>query len=156
MAYDIAALDELIDLVQKRPFVGPPAYYGPRDFMGNPLAPRPFDGCSTSCRPRNRPWQHTFAWGLCAHAPESARPQPTVSLLGTFRAEDGETSIAATVFTVPQLAARVEEALRTVPVRFGPGALAMLGRGETVGLSGGEYGAMALAVAMMLTEEGNR
>lgn len=39
MAYDIAALDELINLIQKRPLVGPPAYYGPRDFMGNPLAP---------------------------------------------------------------------------------------------------------------------
>lgn len=40
MAFDIAALDELIDMVQNRPIVGPPAYYGPRDFLGNPLTPR--------------------------------------------------------------------------------------------------------------------
>lgn len=40
MAFDIAALDELIDLVQNRPIIGgEPVYWGPRDILGNPIAP---------------------------------------------------------------------------------------------------------------------
>lgn len=112
-----------------------------------------FDGCSSSsCRPRNKPWLHTFEWGLCAHAPESARPEPTISLFGVYDAADGEKSIGTTTFTVTEMAEKVEAALRSVEVRFGPNALAILESGGTVGLSGGEYGAMALAVATMLEE----
>lgn len=116
-----------------------------------------FDGCSSSsCRPRNRPWKHTFAWGLCEHAPESARPEPRITLFGTFLADDGEVSIGTTSFTVPEMAAKVEAALREVGIRLGPNALAMLERGESVALSGGEYAAMGLAVAMMLAGESGR
>lgn len=115
-----------------------------------------FDGCSSSaCRPRNKPWKHTLQWGLCAHAPESTRPQPTISLLGVFTAEDGNKSIGTTSFTVMEMADKVEAALRTVEVRLGPNAVAILERGGTVGLSGGEYGAMALAVAQMLAAAGD-
>ena len=40
MAFDIAAIDELIDMVQNRVIVqSDPVYYGPRDFLGRPLRP---------------------------------------------------------------------------------------------------------------------
>lgn len=109
-----------------------------------------FDGCGLSCRPRKGPWRHTRVWGECEHA---VPPEPTVQLLGVFTAEDGEKSIGTTSFTVTEMADKVEAALRTVEVRLGPNALAILERGGTVGLSGGEYGAMALAVAQMLAGE---
>ena len=51
------------------------------------------------------------------------------------------------------LAERIEEVLRTVPVRLGTNAFAMMGRGEPVTLSGGEYASMALAVACALSEK---
>ena len=54
--------------------------------------------------------------------------------------------------TRTELAERIEAALRTVPVRLGPLALGILERGETVGLSGGEYSQMALAAAKDLIE----
>lgn len=99
-----------------------------------------FDGCSArSCRPRSKAPLHTFEWGLCAHAPESARPEPVVTLLGVYTAADGEKSVGATSFTVTEMASKVEEALRTVSLS-----------GWIKGVSGDEYGAMALAVAQML------
>jgi hypothetical protein len=67
--------------------------------------------------------------------------------------EDGDRSIVTESCTVTEMAGRIEEVLRTVPVRLGPNALAILARGGTVGLSGGEYAAMALAVATMLTTD---
>ncbi|MFJ4703182.1 hypothetical protein ACIP5N_34035 [Streptomyces sp. NPDC088768] len=48
------------------------------------------------------------------------------------------------------LADRIEDALRTVPVRLGPNALTLLHHGRTVPLSGGEYSALALAAAQAL------
>jgi hypothetical protein len=67
--------------------------------------------------------------------------------------EDGDRSIVTESCTVTEMAGRIEEVLRTVPVRLGPNALAILARGGTVGLSGGEYAAMALAVATMLATD---
>lgn len=113
-----------------------------------------FDGCSSNaCRPRNRPWQHTYEWGLCAHVPESARPEPRVGVLRARTMADGERSIVVESCTVTEMADRVEATLRTVPARLGPNALAILERGGTVGMSGGEYAAMALAVAQMLATD---
>jgi hypothetical protein len=39
-------------------------------------------GCARDCSE-----QHTYEWGRCAHAPESAKPTPTISIL---RVEDGD------------------------------------------------------------------
>lgn len=39
-------------------------------------------GCARDCSE-----QHTYAWGRCAHAPESAKPTPTISIL---RVEDSD------------------------------------------------------------------
>jgi hypothetical protein len=50
------------------------------------------------------------------------------------------------------MADEIESVLRDVPVRLGPNALAILREDGTVPLSGGEYAAMALAVATMLAE----
>jgi hypothetical protein len=111
-----------------------------------------FDGCARACRQLRT---HTFAWGECAHAPATARPEPRVTIGGTYIAPDGYPAIGLQSIPISELAERIEKALRTVPVRLGPNALAMLERGETVGLSGGEYSAMALAVAMDLSGEGN-
>lgn len=109
-----------------------------------------FDGCSRPCRTTG---VHTLIWGDCAHAPETARPEPRVTIGGVRMMGDGENSIVLESIPVSELADRIEKALRTIPVRLGPNALAMLERGETVGLSGGEYSAMALAVAMDLAGE---
>ena len=77
-----------------------------------------------------------------------------VRVPATFTASDGQQSIGTTSYTVTEMADRVERALRTIPVRLGPNALAILREGSTVPLSGGEYAAMALAVATMLAGEG--
>ncbi|HEX8808334.1 MAG TPA: hypothetical protein VF760_04995 [Xanthobacteraceae bacterium] len=104
-----------------------------------------FDGCSRPCRISG---VHTLVWGECADAPESARPEPRVTIGSTYIAADGHPSIGLESIPVSELAERIEKALRTVSINLGPNALAMLGRGEPVRLSGGEYAAMALAVAM--------
>ncbi|MFJ4847579.1 hypothetical protein [Streptomyces sp. NPDC088733] len=106
--------------------------------------PADFDGCARACR---KPRVHTLVWGECEHAPESARPEPTVSMSHVFVDYDGHNSIGFDSYTLQQLADLIELALRTVPVRLGPNALAMLQRGETVGLSGGEYADLARAAA---------
>lgn len=105
-------------------------------------------GCRRSCSE-----QHTYTWGDCALAPESAKPEPRVTFGGVRTMDDGQPGIVLDSYTVAELAARIERVIRTVPVRLGPNALAMLQRAETVGLSGGEYSAMALAVAMDLAEQ---
>jgi hypothetical protein len=45
-------------------------------------------GCARDCTD-----QHTYQWGRCAHAPESARPEPTVLIGGVETAEDGHGDI---------------------------------------------------------------
>lgn len=69
---------------------------------------------------------------------------------GVRTVADGEKSIVLDSIPVSELADRIEQALRTVSINLGPNALGMLERGESVRLSGGEYAAMALAVAMDL------
>jgi hypothetical protein len=114
-----------------------------------PTEPTPldFDGCWWECR---KAGAHTLRWGSCEHAPE---PEKTVSISRVYLDHDGQPSIGFDTFTVTDLAARIEAALRTVPIRLGPNALAMLQRGDTVSLSGGEYAAMALAAAVALAED---
>lgn len=112
-----------------------------------------FDGCSRqACWPRNKPRKHTLAWGDCAHATEH---EPRINIgPRPYLAADGEMSIGYDTYTVTELADKVEAALRTVPIRLGPNALTILQAGGTVGLSGGEYGAMALEVVNMLQGSG--
>src|SRR5690606_12610428 len=92
-----------------------------------------FDGCGRKCRLAQK---HTLTWGECERAPV---PEATVSLSKIFRDGDGYPSIGYDSYTVQELADLIEPALRKVQIRLGPNALAMLQRGETVGLSGGEY-----------------
>jgi hypothetical protein len=113
---------------------------------------RDYDGCGLRCRPRNKPWGHTAVWGECAYA---EKPERRISIgPRAFLATDGEMSVGYDTHTLTELADRIEKALRTVPITLGPNARAMLDRGEQVRLSGGEYSAMALAVAMDLAGEG--
>ncbi|MFB7244601.1 hypothetical protein ACFCYX_19335 [Streptomyces populi] len=100
-----------------------------------------FDGCHRACR---RAGKHTLRWGGCEHAPE---PEPAVSLPRIYTDTDGHPSLGFDTFTVQQLADLIEPALRAVPIRLGPNALATLQRGETVGLSGGEYADLARQAA---------
>jgi hypothetical protein len=106
-----------------------------------------FDGCARPCRTAG---MHALVWGDCAHAPESARPEPRVTIGGVYTAADGYPSIGLESIPVSELAERIEKALRTVSIDLGPNALGMLERGEPVGLSAGDYWLMALAVAMDL------
>lgn len=106
-----------------------------------------FDGCNRDCR---KTGVHTLAWYGCGQAPESARPERQVTIGGVRMAADGENSIVLESVPVSEMADRIEKALRTVSINLGPNALGMLERGEPVRLSGGEYAAMALAVAMDL------
>jgi hypothetical protein len=106
-----------------------------------------FDGCSRDCR---KSATHTLVWGDCAHAPETARPEPHVTIGGVRTMADGESNIVLEAVPVSVLAERIEQALRSVSITLGPNALGMLERGEPVRLSGGEYAAMALAAALEL------
>jgi hypothetical protein len=116
--------------------------------MPNDL-PADFDGCAYSCR---KPREHTLVWGDCAQAPESARPEPRVTIGSTFIDVDGYPSIGMTSIPVSELAERIEKALRSVGITLGPKSLELLEGGHRMHLTGGEYAAMALAVAMDLAE----
>lgn len=105
------------------------------------MTPTTFDGCGRICR---KTFTHTLVWGECEYAPQ---PEPTVSMSHVFTDIDGQKSIGFDSFTVEQLADLIEPALRRVTVRLGPNAIAMLQRGETVGLSGGEYADLAREAA---------
>lgn len=108
--------------------------------MPNP--PQDFDGCNRECR---KAGEHTLNWGLCEHA---VPPEPYVSMSAVYTdPTDGYPSIGFDTYTEQQLAELIEPALRTVAVRLGPNALAMLERGETVQLSGGEYAELARTAA---------
>lgn len=112
--------------------------------------PAEFDGCNYRCR---QPQEHTLEWGECALAPESARPEPRLSVLRVRLAADGDNEIVTDSLTLVQLADVIEPALRSVHVRLGPNALAILRGGGTVGLSGGEYRDLALAAAQALIDD---
>ncbi|MFF7147527.1 hypothetical protein ACFZAO_05570 [Streptomyces griseoaurantiacus] len=105
------------------------------------MTPTSFDGCGRRCR---KSLTHTLVYGECEHAP---KPEPTVSMFHVYTDTDGYPSIGFDSYTVQQLADLIEPALRRVSVRLGPNALAMLQRGETVGLSGGEYADLAREAA---------
>lgn len=100
-----------------------------------------FGGCNRKCRQAGA---HTLVWGECEHAPE---PEPTVSLSRVYKAADGFPATGFDTYTVQQLAELLEPALRRVTVRLGPNSRALLERGETVGLSGGEYADLAREAA---------
>ncbi|MEU1497320.1 hypothetical protein [Streptomyces sp. NPDC005732] len=100
-----------------------------------------FRHCALSCR---KAGTHTLRYGVCWYAPQ---PEPTVSMSKVFRDTDGYNSIGSDEYTEQQLAELLEPALRRVTVRLGPNALAQLKRGETVGLSGGEYADLAREAA---------
>lgn len=60
-------------------------------------------GCARDCRE-----QHTYVWGRCELAPESARPEPTVSMSVVYDDTDGHKSIGFDTYTVDQLADLIE------------------------------------------------
>ncbi|MGA4896717.1 hypothetical protein ACPCAJ_01960 [Streptomyces griseoincarnatus] len=113
------------------------------------MTPTSFDGCGRRCR---KNLAHTLVYGECEHAPP---PEPTVSMSRVFTDTDGYPSIGFDTFTVQQLADLIEPALRRAAVRLGPNALAMLQRGETVGLSGGEYADLAREAAHAIVHRGD-
>jgi hypothetical protein len=100
-----------------------------------------FDGCYRKCRTEQR---HTMEYGGCEHAD---KPEPTVSMSKIYTDTDGFPAIGFDTYTVPELAELLEPALRRVAVRLGPNSRALLERGETVGLSGGEYADLAREAA---------
>ncbi len=104
------------------------------------------DGCNRRCRTQG---SHTRAWGECAFGIE---PEPTVSMSRVFTDTDGGRSIGFDRYTLQELADLVEPALRSLDIRLGPNALAMLRRGERVCLSGGEYADLARAAAQAILD----
>jgi hypothetical protein len=112
--------------------------------------PPDFDGCARSCRKTRT---HTHLWGDCAHAPEGARPEPRVSFFRHGTGPDGAPAILTESLTVSDLAERIEKALRSVGITLGPKSLELLEDGHRMHLTGGEYAAMALTVAMDLAED---
>ncbi|MCI3279182.1 hypothetical protein [Streptomyces cylindrosporus] len=109
--------------------------------MTNPASDQDFDGCHRACRAKGK---HSLIWGGCEHA---TPPEPTVSMSVVYDDTDGHKSIGFDMYTVPQLAELIEPALRTIRIRLGPNALALLERGQEVQLSAGEYASLALAAA---------
>lgn len=45
-----------------------------------------FDGCRRACRLAGA---HTLVWGECEHAPETSRPEPTISIARVEPLHDG-------------------------------------------------------------------
>lgn len=109
-------------------------------------APTDMDGCNRRCRTQGT---HTRAWGECEFGIE---PEPAVSMSRVFTDTDGGRSIGFDRYTLQELADLVEPALRSVDIRLGPNARAMLQRGERVCLSGGEYADLARAAAQAIVD----
>jgi hypothetical protein len=90
----------------------------------------------------------TQAWaadvGITTAALWELRDAATAHLDSTRGATE---AVASSVEALQDLADLIEPALREVRIRFGPNALAMLQRGEQVGLSFGEYASLARAAA---------
>lgn len=105
-----------------------------------------FDGCHRACRRRGA---HTMFWGGCENAIE---PEPTVSLSRVDHTPGEDPSIRFDRYTAQGLANLIEPALREVQIRLGPNAISLLQHGETVGLSGGEYAALAQAAAQSIID----
>lgn len=105
-------------------------------------------GCRRSCSE-----QHTYIWGNCALAPESAKPEPTVSILRVRPDTDGGMGIVTESFTVTELADRIEQALHSVQITLGPKSLELIRDGHRMHLTGGEYRDLALAAAVDLAED---
>lgn len=103
-----------------------------------------FDGCNSECR---KAAQHTLRWGGCELAPE---PDPTLGILRVRCMPDGENGIVTDQYTVTELAARIEVAMRTVTIRFG--ALGEWAFERQNWISDSEYAALARAVANDLIE----
>lgn len=112
--------------------------------------PEDFDGCSYPCR---KTGVHTLQWSGCSQAPESARPEPRLTVMRARVAADGYPSLVGESISLSELMERIEKAMRTVPITLGPNSLKLLENGHQMHLTGGEYSAMALAVAMDLIEE---
>lgn len=72
-------------------------------------------GCRRKCSE-----QHTYKWGDCALAPESAKPEPTVSLSKALIAEDGHPALGYDTYTVLELADLIEPALRATGCATSP------------------------------------
>lgn len=97
-------------------------------------------GCHRSCR-----FSHTHRSGTCHYAPP-ADPEPRVTFL---RAKDQE--IVCESKTMGELTDVVIEALKSVQIMLGPNSLRLLTDGHRLRLTDGEYEAMALSVAAVLT-----
>lgn len=115
-------------------------------FIAKGGQPDNFDGCRSECR---KAGEHTLREGACEHAPE---PEPAVTIRRVQNLDDGEPGLVGQRVTVNELALLIEDAIRAVPVKLDQNALALLQHGENVGLSSGEYAAMALAAATAIAE----
>jgi hypothetical protein len=100
-----------------------------------------FDGCHLSCRKAGK---HTYTWTRCELA---SPPPPTVSMTHITTEDDGSSHIKFDTYTVEGLADLIEPALKNVKVTFGPNSIALLEKGNTLRLSGGELRALALEAA---------
>lgn len=101
-----------------------------------------FDGCRRECRIKG---EHTRTWGGCEFGVE---PEPTVSMSMIYTdPSDGYPSIGTDDYNLQQLTDLIEPAVRRVKIQFGPNSLAVISRGATLGLSGGESAAIAREVA---------
>lgn len=107
-------------------------------------------GCNRECLDGG--W-HTLRWGYCGHAVE---PPPLVSMCVVYTDADGEKSFGFDLYSVADLAAFIEPALREVGIRLGPTARAMLQDGHEVWLSSDEIGRLALAAADAIVTHSNR
>lgn len=112
--------------------------------------PTDFDGCHRDCRKAGK---HTLRWGGCEHAPE---PEPSITIMRVRTAADGYPELVGERSTVTELAARIEDVLRTVPIRLTNLSLRLLSEGHEMHLTEDEYAAMARAVATALATPADR
>lgn len=100
-----------------------------------------FDGCHRECRVKGK---HSRVWGGCEFG---IRPEPTVGMSKVYLDTDGQSAVGFDVYTLEQLTALIEPALKDITIRLGPNSAAAAGRGEPFRLSGGEMWVVARQVA---------
>jgi len=105
-------------------------------------------GCHKSCR-----FEHNNVLGLCARANTRPADMPSLTVLRTATAPNGERIIATEQFTFMALVDILKQALHEVDITLGPNSLKLITEGTRMKLTDGEYQNLAIAAAAALTSE---
>ena len=105
-------------------------------------------GCHRSCR-----FEHNHVLGLCSRVNTRPAEMPSLTVLRTASAPNGDRIIATEQLTFMALVDVMKQALQEVDITLGPNSLRLITEGTRMKLTDGEYQNLAIAAAAALTQE---